>query len=145
MVANVRVNIRKNDLARLREATPASADRALRAIAQHGETHAKLIMTDSPASGRQYRRKSVTHTASSAGNPPRVDTGNLRASIRNEKRGNLAYAVVAGGNVTGDDVGYAAHLEFGTTKMRPRPFMGPTAREIESVIAEMFDQFLEKA
>lgn len=142
MVANIRMRIIKNDLQRLADATPESANRALRAIAQHGETHARLIMTDSPAQGRQYRRGSKMHTASSAGNPPRVDTGNLRASIRNEKRGDQAYAVVAGGL---GEVNYAAHLEFGTTKMRPRPFMGPTAREMERVISEMFDQFLEKA
>lgn len=139
---NITVRILKNDLARLAAATDTSADRALRAIVQHGESHARLIMTESPASGRTYRRGKKTHTASSSGNPPRVDTGNLRASIRNEQRGNLSYAVVAGGL---GEVNYAVHLEFGTEEMAARPFMGPTAKEMEEVIPDMFDQFLEKA
>lgn len=141
---NITVRILKNDLGRLARATPDSADRALRAIVQHGESHARMIMTESPASGLTYQRGKKTHTASSPGNPPRVDTGNLRGSIRNEPRGTLAYAVVAGGL---NEVNYAHHLEFGAEEngLAARPFMGPTAREMESVISEMFDQFLEKA
>ena len=63
-----------------------------------------------------------------------VDTGSLRKSIRKETRarpiGNIIYrGVRAGGYIvnpkTGRLVDYAAHVEYGTSRTRPQPYLRP--------------------
>ena len=62
-----------------------------------------------------------------------VDTGSLRDSIRREtvnKKGEVMECrVVAGGRVTnpktGKKVGYAGHVEFGTSRNKAQPYLGP--------------------
>ena len=48
-----------------------------------------------------------------------VDTGNLRNSITSDVRGLTAEI--------GPSAEYAAHVEFGTSRMAPQPYMGPAA------------------
>lgn len=55
---------------------------------------------------------------SSPGDPPGVDTGNLRAGIGSDKQGPLSYIVYA-------QAEYAAYLELGTERMGARPFFMP--------------------
>ncbi|QQS25153.1 MAG: HK97 gp10 family phage protein [Actinomycetota bacterium] len=80
-------------------------------------------------SGRTYRRGKVTHRASAPGQPPAVDTGRLRSSITHElgAKGPVLVARV-GTNVT-----YAKHLELGTSKMRPRPFLRPALAKVRGM------------
>lgn len=72
-----------------------------------------------------------------------VKTGSLRDSIRIQSYARVAGNIIrmgvsAGGYVTNPDTGrkvdYAAHVEFGTIKMRERPYLGPAmelhAREL---------------
>lgn len=68
--------------------------------------------------------------------PPRVDTGRLRASITHRGgRDDDGYFQEIGTNVE-----YAADVEFGTSDTMPHPFLGYAlgmyAREIERSIAE---------
>jgi HK97 gp10 family phage protein len=101
-------------------------------------TEAMRSMKGSPASGRTYKRRSVTHTASSEGNAPRIDTGRLFNSIRWIASQTEAIIGVFGsmdlrGNVTAKSEGlgdgtrstYASALEFGTKNMGARPFLFP--------------------
>lgn len=85
-------------------------------------------------SGRIYRRGKTTHQASAAGEPPSTDTGRLLGSIN--------YTVGADGR---DIVGrvsanteYAKYLEYGTTKMKPRPFLRPSLEEARRIIVGIF-------
>lgn len=55
---------------------------------------------------------------SSPGNPPGVDTGTLRASMRWKSEGKLRWVIH-------DQVEYGAYLEMGTEKMAARPFISP--------------------
>lgn len=48
-----------------------------------------------------------------------VDTGRLRASISHARDDNAAYI--------GTNVEYAAYVELGTSKMKPRPYLRPAA------------------
>jgi len=66
-----------------------------------------------------------------------VDTGALQRSIRKERvsrhMGDIVYTSIrAGGDVrnprTGRIVDYATHVEFGTSRSRPRPFLRPALR-----------------
>ena len=93
-------------------------DRSLAKIAEGIVTDTKLSFGRSRG-GRTYRRgRGRTHTASVAGSPPAVDTGTLRASMRQERSGKLERTVYTG-------VEYAEYLELGTPKVAARPFLGP--------------------
>ena len=52
-----------------------------------------------------------------------VRTGRLRASITTEKIDTAAYAV-------GTNVEYAPYVEFGTRKMRAKPYLRPAAERV---------------
>lgn len=72
----------------------------------------------SPATGRAYPKgKDAIHRASSAGNPPRTDEGELVRMITARVKQHEA-------EVT-STAPYSANLEFGTSKMAARPFMFP--------------------
>jgi hypothetical protein len=99
-------------------AGPIGQDLERRAV--NVETAAKRILS-LPGSGRVYRRRGVVHQASAPGQPPAVDTGLLRASIRHEvveEDGGLAAYV-------GSDVKYSIYLSLGTRWIAPRPFLPP--------------------
>lgn len=75
-------------------------------------------------------------TPASTGIPGYIG-GSLKKTIRKEKRahpkGNIVYqGIRAGGYVTNPNTGrivdYARHQEYGTSKMRPRPYMRPALR-----------------
>ena len=55
------------------------------------------------------------------GNPPRIDTGKLVASIGTESRRMHRKSVVR----VGTNVNYGRFLETGTSKMAPRPWLRP--------------------
>ena len=69
---------------------------------------------------------------SEPGEPPKVKTGLLRGSITHrigDENGKVVGEV-------GTNVEYALPLEFGTSKMQPRPFMAPAYDAHESEITE---------
>lgn len=74
------------------------------------------------------------HVPSAPGQPPHVDTGNLRNSIRFGLTGEASGEVAVGAE-------YAEFLEFGTSRMAPRPFMTPAvdrvAGKLEAIGAEL--------
>jgi len=73
-----------------------------------------------------------------------VDEGNLKKSIRiktSSKRG-VVRATVAAGK---DEVVYASYVEFGTSKMTPRPFMRPALDSTkEAAIAAAVDYIKQR-
>jgi HK97 gp10 family phage protein len=81
-----------------------------------------------PKTGRIYPsrgRKGAKHQASAPGQPPAADTGELHTSITSpetSKPGTIRFE-------PGADTPYAEGLEFGTSKIEPRPFMGPSYDE----------------
>ncbi len=133
------VRVVKNEWKRVLNATDASADRALRVLVAEGVNIVRLSMLQSPADGIAYIKKSgKIHIASSPGNPPRPDDGNLINSIRGDKRSKLNYAIIAASE-------NAVGLEFGTTRTAPRPYMGPMILKLEPRVPKVFDDFLEDA
>lgn len=75
--------------------------------------------------------KRIPHHPSIAGNPPAVDTGTLRRSITytvDEK--NLVGYV---GSVINNPP-YGVYLEYGTSRMKPRPWLKPaTEKSLETI------------
>lgn len=117
-----------------------SVKAAIQATALEALTDVRRSMKETPKTGREYPRwkdGSKTHIASSAGNPPAIDTGALTGSTYYTMVDDLTAAI-------GSRLEYAYHLEFGTFKMAARPSWVPAAekaapkldKRIRRVIAE---------
>jgi hypothetical protein len=89
---------------------------ALRAGGADIQADAVRSIQSSPPLGRM---RASGDPASAPGLPPRTDTGRLASSSRVEPTPNGANVVFA--------TSYAVHLEYGTSKIEPRPFLGPAA------------------
>lgn len=87
--------------------------------------------------------KNIPHHPSLPGNPPAPDTGNLRNSIRYEVE-------VDGSEITGiigttqKDPPYGSYLEYGTSKMAPRPWLKPAMEKNKEFIKKNLAQAVIK-
>lgn len=138
MVATMKVTVVSDKFNQIKKVAPQKAGRALRALAYEGLAHAKLLIDESPADGREYQRGGKTHIASSPGNPPRSDSGTLYNSLH-------VYNIGAFKQALADGVEYGVTQEFGSeiNNLAPRPFMGPTVIHMETVAPDVFDDFLD--
>ena len=78
--------------------------------------------------------KTKAHHPSLPGNPPAPDTGNLRENtIRYEvhSEGKEIYGIVGS---TQKDPDYSTYTEYGTKKMKPRPWLRPAMKNNEEWI-----------
>lgn len=83
-----------------------------------------------PGTGKIYKRGNKTHQASRPGQAPATDTGVLKANIFADLAKNelaAKFGVKAG-------VKYARFLEYGTSKMAPRPFIRPAYNKFKDKI-----------
>lgn len=78
------------------------------------KAEAQHLITQGAQSGKN-------HVPSKPGEPPNEDTGHLRSNITVTQVGPLHVRVASNAR-------YSGFLEFGTSKMAARPFMGPAAR-----------------
>lgn len=78
---------------------------------------------------------------SAPGDPPKIKTGRLRASITHR----IGYEGEEVVGEVGTNVEYALPLEFGTRRMAPRPFMGPALDKHEKEIYAEIDAAEEEA
>ena len=93
-----------------------------------------------PASGRIYEKYKPrrTHQASAAGEFPMSDTGRLASSVDIEGIGTPVVSV-------GTNIRYGSYLEFGTSNMRPRPWLFPSAeRASQSIVKEAKESFAKR-
>lgn len=79
--------------------------------------------------------KSIPHHPSIAGNPPAVDTGTLRRSItyKVDEKEMVGYV---GSTILNPP--YGAYLEYGTSRMKPRPWLRPALEKSLPKIKELF-------
>ena len=82
-----------------------------------------LSMRNTPKTGREYRRGSKSHIASSPGKPPAIDRGELVRSIMYDIR----EMEVEIGNEAGAP--YGSYLEEGTKNIEPRPWLEPAVNK----------------
>lgn len=116
-------------------------EKALFASGKQVEKEAKLSITNGQKSGRLYKRgKAIFHRASAPGEAPASDTGRLVNSINTTISG-LEALVVAGRGA----VKYARMLEFGTSKIAPRPFMFPALEKSKAWITNRLNQAMQRA
>jgi len=83
--------------------------------------------------GRTYKRRSVTHRASSPGDSPVTDTGRLVSSIRFVMPGRMSAEVGSLANIAK----YGNMLEEGTSRMAARPWLEPTLKENAGQISNL--------
>ena len=121
------------------------------------ERTAKTIMRDSPTNPDvSYGKKH--HHPSYAGNPPAPDTGTLMRSITHEvsikgnevvgEVGSIIYneARIKGNEVVGEDGSiiynsdYPRYLEYGTSKMKPRPWLSASLIKCQSWMANLWKE-----
>ena len=91
-----------------------------------------------PKSGRTYEKYNPrrTHKASAPGQEPASDTGNLVSQIM---------SVADGKNTLVESrAEYSKFLEFGTSKMLPRPFLFPASEKSTKKIVQVLIQKLNK-
>lgn len=88
--------------------------RALFAAGETIKAEASRLITTGAVSGK-------SHVPSAPGEAPNEDTGHLRSQIEVTQVAPLRVQVASNAR-------YAASLEFGTSKMAARPYMGPAAR-----------------
>lgn len=78
------------------------------------KAHAARSITAGAVSGKH-------HIPSAPGQPPNEDTGTLRRNITVTQLGPLHVRIAS-------EAPYSAFLEYGTSRMHARPFMGPAVR-----------------
>ena len=87
-----------------------------------------------------YAKNNMSRTApdpSRPGEPPAVQTGELKNSIVHQREAARSWSVTVGAE-------YGVHLEFGTPNMAARPFLRPAVHKITETApkvlkAEVFD------
>ena len=102
------------------------------------ERTAKRIMVESPTNPDvSYGKKH--HHPSYAGNPPAPDTGTLMRSITHsvEVKENEVVGEV-GSIIQNSD--YPRYLEYGTSKMKPRPWLSASLIKCQSWMANLWKE-----
>lgn len=90
-----------------------------------------LSMRNTPQTGKIYKRGKKQHIASSPGNPPAIDSGDLLKSILFDVRD----MEVEVGSII-DVPPYPTYLEEGTSKMKARPWLAPAVEKHEKEIID---------
>lgn len=116
----------------IRREAQREARRRLNAAAITVQDHAKrLLSVAGTAPGRSGGRRVYGATRSAPGEPPRKQTGRLRASVAREVDGLTARV--------GTNVKYGLHLEIGTRHMAARPWLRRSLAESRNTITRIFE------
>jgi HK97 gp10 family phage protein len=126
--------------AQVKQAVASEVNKALFASAQQIRTEAITSIQNGEKSGRWYKRRTVAHRASAPGEAPASDTGRLVNSITAYSGGDGEAFTVAGRGTAL----YAPLLEFGTSRIAPRPFMLPALEKSKAWIAQRLQQALQR-
>ena len=109
----------------------AEVGKALFAGGELIRAEAAHLITENAVSGRG-------HVPSLPGQPPNEDTGTLRNNIETTQVAPLAVEVSS-------NAPYAVALEAGTSKMAPRPYMGPASRNKKKEVVELVQKAVSRA
>lgn len=121
-------------------------DQAIQRTAMEIRNTAVTSIQRGARSGRIYKRRSIVHQASGAGEYPKSDTGNLASHIRVDSR--YLEADI------GTDVVYGQFLETGVRgngkagdgwRMKPRPWLAPSVETNRQRWLDGINVALEKA
>ena len=128
-------------------------DKKINAILFEGtsmiQKDAKESILRGAKTGRTYQKYNPrrTHTASAEGQAPANDEGRLVSGISSEvtkENGQPVGIVKAFAPLKQGSGNYAVFLEFGTTQMKPRPFLHPAFEKNRKKIMTKFGNILRK-
>jgi HK97 gp10 family phage protein len=111
--ATVSLKINKDQLLKLLDEANNITEKAADKMA----TEMKKSILSGAKSGNQYFKNGARHTASAPGQSPANQSGALVKSIKVSKEKNKSIISIS--------KNYAVFLEFGTSRMRARPFIIP--------------------
>ena len=117
------------------------SSRGVRAV--NAMRNAELEVLKGQRSGRVYRKpfSRATYTASAPGESPARRTGNLRmhwnGQVNSKSSSSGGVAIVA---ELESQESYAAHLENGTSRMAPRPFVEKIKQEATPEIQKIYSE-----
>jgi HK97 gp10 family phage protein len=97
-------------------------------LVHDGSVYMAEEMKKSISSGAKSGKKYGNHTSSAPGQSPANWTGKLLKSIKVQKSKGIAFVYIT--------AKYAEFLEFGTSKMRPRPFIIPAFIKTKKMIQD---------
>ena len=100
----------------------AAIDRDVTATALEVNTAVKKAIQRGPKTGIIYTRGNITHQASAPGQAPATDTGVLVSSVYFQNTGKMSATI-------GSRLAYAYYLEYGTTRIAPRPAWQPSTED----------------
>lgn len=122
MARDVKIAVKLN-LAEFVKVTDAAASRVIRAFTLRTVERIKAAFK-LPKSGRVYRvsRTGKPHQASAPGESPAILTGFLQNSV-------LTTFPTAREGIIAIGAAYAPYLEYGTVRMKPRPYIAPAIKE----------------
>jgi hypothetical protein len=133
-------------------ATVVGAGRIVRKTLSRPGTGTLYRVAQGKAKGRNLRARGY-HRASLPGSPPAVNTNRLRASWSVEQIGggttdSISEIRVNGPTTVlrfGSNVPYARLLEFGTRRMKKRPYIAPSMRPIADTSLKLLAAGIRKA
>ena len=103
-----------------------------------GRIYTHHFFTDGAGNLRRGRPRSKPHQASKAGEAPASDGGRLASGIDYKREGPMSATV-------GSQVVYAAMLEFGTSKIDPRPAWVPATEAMRPKFRQRLEAALARA
>lgn len=147
MSVSLQISI-KGDLGAIGRSIDADIEKLEQELAYRIVDESRALMDSSTPAGRLYRRGSFTrrhsrglgqrasgpgtriHRASAPGQPPAQDSGKLYRNISVRRTGKGNYRVRFGAE-------YSGYLEFGTGRMKARPFI---IKAIEAAVDKTFNK-----
>lgn len=115
-----------------------AVEKGLTAVAYDAMALAQASILRGPKTGRIYKRETRSHQASAPGEAPANDLGFLAQSMRVDVVSRTAVDLK-------NSASYAIHLEYGTRKMAPRPFMRPAAELAGKYGSDKIESFVSAA
>ena len=128
----------KAEIRRIGKKAEDGVSRAVKATGLEVISDVKKRIQRGPKSGTTYTRGNITHTASAPGQAPATDTGVLASSPYFEQPSPLSVTV-------GSRLAYAAYLEFGTTRIKPRPSWTPAVEAASPKLQKRIEDAIRKA
>lgn len=131
----------KADLGKVGPNTKRELQKAIGVVLLRIAAEAQTLISRGGRSGVIYKRRTITHQASAAGEAPKTDRGTLVRNITAQ-----IDADGLGGTAGSRDA--AAHgrwLELGTSRMGARPWLAPTFAKLQDYIVQRLEQGMGKA
>lgn len=129
------------DLQKKEKEAEANAKKFVTVSVAEIERQAKTVMRDTTVDmNKTYGKRG--HHPSLPGNAPAPDSGTLMRSVTHEVRteGNEVVGVV-GSTLRNPD--YPKFLEFGTSKMKPRPWLSTAIERSQNFIVQAFQRIMK--